>query len=37
MLMKIIFVNIDFAAAFEEKALINHEKADVSVFLHVRI
>ena len=32
MLMKIIFVNIDFVAAFEKKVLTNHEKADPSVF-----
>ena len=32
MLMKIIFVNINFAAAFEKEVLTNYEKDDASVF-----
>ena len=48
MLMNIISANIDFVAAFEKEVLtlqdqntsnippFNHEKADMSVFLHIR-
>ena len=32
MLMKIIFVNINFVAAFEKEVLANYKKDDASVF-----